>query len=369
MKEIRIEGEINSWTRYDVLWQLRQSKGQPVTIKVDSYGGDIAAAVAISHAIQDHGDVTVIHDSLNASAATWFPFGAKNIKMHEDCMLYVHCSSQEVFLCRQMNAEQLKELEIDIESDIRTRETMDKMIANKYAKRTGGKYTQEQMLALMNDHPWLTAQQCLDYGFVDEIISEPAVEGKKVSNALGKAWKNCAIPVPDGFDVEKNLLQKIAEKLGIDKQEKNVVSVSELPAPPAKEDDTFHNIEMNKNYVSVNALLNVEGIEQSAEGNLTLTAEQLQVIEDRLKNLADMGAKLATANKAQQTAEDSLSAASDSLDALSDDIKAIDGIGNKCAKIKEMFDKIPAVQVPTPANVGDEYEDIRKDPVNFYDNE
>lgn len=215
MKEIRIEGEISSWTRYDVNWQLRQAKGQPVTIKVASYGGDIAAAVAISHAIRDHGDVTVIHDSLNASAATWLPFGAKKIKMHEDCMLYVHCSSQEVFMWSQMNAEQLKELEMDIESDVRTLETMDRMIANKYARRTAGKYTQEQMLRLMNEHPWLTAQQCLEYGFIDEIIEEPAVEGKKLSNTLAKQFKNCAIPLPEGIEVEKSLLQRIAEKLGI----------------------------------------------------------------------------------------------------------------------------------------------------------
>jgi ATP-dependent protease ClpP protease subunit len=369
MKEIRIEGEISSWTRYDVLWQLRQAKGQPVTVKVSSYGGDIAAAVAISHAIQDHGDVTVIHDSLNASAATWLPFGAKKIKMHEDCMLYVHCSSQEVFMWSQMNAEQLKELEMDIESDVRTLETMDKMIANKYAKRTGGKYTQEQMLALMNDHPWLTAQQCLDYGFVDEIISEPAVEGKKVSNALCKAWKNCAIPVPDGIEVEKTLLQKIAEKLGVISSPRGANLAAPDMVPTTIEETTLIS-DMKKDYVSVNALLNVEGIEQSAEGKLELTDEQVQVIEDKLKNLADMEAQLATANEAKTTAEDSLKAASDSLDALSDDIKAIDGIDNKCAKIKEMFDKVPAVQVPTPAGEQtDVYADIRKDPVNFYEQE
>ena len=361
MKEIRIEGEISSWTRYDVTWQLRQAKGQPVTLKVASYGGDIAAAVAISHAIRDHGDVTVIHDSLNASAATWLPFGAKKIKMHEDCMLYVHCSSQEVFMWSQMNAEQLKELELDIESDVRTLESMDKMIANKYAKRTGGKYTPEQMLQLMGEHPWLTAQQCLDYGFVDEIIAEPAVEGKKVSNALGKAWKNCAIPVPEGIEVEKTLLQKIADKLGI-------VSVQAVNS--TSEEETTHISDMKKEYVTVNALLKVEGIEQSADNKLVLTEEQIQTIEDKLKTLDTMAAQLATANNAKITAEDSLKAASDSLDALSDDIKALDGIDQKCAKIKEMFDKVPAVQVPTPAGEEtDAYADIRKDPVNFYDQE
>ena len=210
MKEIRIEGEIGSWTRYDVLSKLRESKDQPVTMKIASYGGDIGAAVAISHAIQDHGNVTVVHDSLNASAATWLPFGAKQIRMHEDCMLYIHCSSMEVFMWQQMNAEQLKELGLDIESDVRSLEAMDRMIANKYAKHSGGKYTQEQMLDLMKQHPWLTAQECLDYGFIDEIIAEPS--GKKVTNSMAKQFRNCAIPMPEGVEVEKTLLQRIAER-------------------------------------------------------------------------------------------------------------------------------------------------------------
>lgn len=361
MKEIRIEGEIDSWTRYDVLYQLRQAKDQPVTIKIASYGGDIGAAVAISHAIRDHGNVTVVHDSLNASAATWLPFGAKNIRMHEDCMLYIHCSSMEVFIWQQKNAEQLKELGLDIESDVRSLEAMDRMIANKYAKHSGGKYTQEQMLDLMQKHPWLTAQECLDYGFIDEIISEPS--GKKVTNSMAKQFRNCAIPMPEGVEVEKTLLQRIAERLGITSQE-----------APTKESFSFSE-DMNKKYVTVNALLKVEGIEQSAEGKIVLTQEQVQVIEDamvekngKIENLGAMETQLATANAEKKTAEDSLKAASDSLDALSDDIKEIEGIDQKVAKIKEMFDKIPAVQAPAPApSVTDQYADIRKDPVNFYE--
>ena len=364
MKEIRIEGEIGSWTRYDVLYQLRQAKGQPVTIKIASYGGDIAAAVAISHAIRDHGDVIVVHDSLNASAATWLPFGAKNIKIYEDCMLYVHCGSQEVFMWSQMNAEQLKELGLEIEGDVRTLETMDKMIANKYAKRSGGKYTQEQMLKLMSAHPWLTAEQCLEYGFVDEII--PEASGKKVTNSLAKQWKNCAIPMPDGIEVEKTLIQKIAEKLGIT-ESKNVAPVV---VAPVEEKTTDIDAKMKKEFVTVNALLKVEGVEQSADGKVVLTDEQVQTIEDKLKELENVKTQLTSANAAKKTAEDSLSAAVASIDALSDDIKAIDGIDNKCAKVKEMFDKVPAVQVPAPSGKEtDQYADIRKDPVNFYNEE
>lgn len=362
MKEIRIEGEIGSWTRYDVLYQLRQAKDQPVTMKIASYGGDIGAAVAISHAIQDHGNVTVVHDSLNASAATWLPFGAKQIRMHEDCMLYIHCSSMEVFMWQQMNAEQLKELGLDIESDVRSLEAMDKMIANKYAKHSGGKYTQQQMLDLMKQHPWLTAQECLDYGFVDEIISEPS--GKKVTNSMAKQFRNCAIPMPEGVEVEKTLLQRIAERLGITQAE-----------APAVNDSFSFSKDMNKKFITVNALLKVEGIEQSADGKVVLTAEQFQVIEDalaesqgKIENLGKVEAALAASKTSQKAAEDSLQAASDTLDTLSDDIKQIEGIDQKVAKIKEMFDKIPAVQTPAPAKPAtDQFADIRKDPVNFYE--
>jgi hypothetical protein len=175
--------------------------------------------------------------------------------------------------------------------------------------------------------------------------------------------------VPDGIEVEKTLLQKIAEKLGVISSPRGANLAAPDMVPTTIEETTLIS-DMKKDYVSVNALLNVEGIEQSAEGKLELTDEQVQVIEDKLKNLADMEAQLATANEAKTTAEDSLKAASDSLDALSDDIKAIDGIDNKCAKIKEMFDKVPAVQVPTPAGEQtDVYADIRKDPVNFYEQE
>ena len=134
---------------------------------------------------------------------------------------------------------------------------------------------------------------------------------------------------------------------------------------------------MNKKFVTVNALLKVEGIEQSADDKLVLTAEQFQVIEDalaaaqnKIKDLEKVQQDLSSAQTAQKTAEDNLKAASDSLDTLSDDVKAVEGIDNKVALIKEMFNNIPAVQTPAPKDgEKDPYADIRKDPVNFYEDD
>ena len=49
---------------------LDKAKGQPVRLKVSSYGGDVAEAVAMSALMAEHGNVTVEFISFNASAAT-----------------------------------------------------------------------------------------------------------------------------------------------------------------------------------------------------------------------------------------------------------------------------------------------------------
>ena len=175
----------------------------------------------------------------------------------------------------------------------------------------------------------------------------------------------------------RKILQAVVREPHYPLQLSKELGISQQAEAPEVKDSFSFSKDMNKKFVTVNALLKVEGIEQSADDKLVLTAEQFQVIEDalaesqgKIENLGKMEAALAASKASQKTAEDNLQAASDTLDTLSDDIKQIEGISNKVAKIKEMFDKIPAVQAPTPAPaVKDEFADIRKDPVNFYDEE
>ena len=76
---------------------LDKAKGQPVRLKVSSYGGDVAEAVAMSALMAEHGNVTVEFISFNASAATVLAFGAKSIEMHEDGMWLAHKCTSSVF--------------------------------------------------------------------------------------------------------------------------------------------------------------------------------------------------------------------------------------------------------------------------------
>lgn len=117
---------------------------------------------------------------------------------------------------------------------------------------------------------------------------------------------------------------------------------------------------MNKKFLNVNTLLNVEGLDES-DSKVVLTTAQLQVIDDKLVEL--QGKVENHGNLEKQF--------TDKLDKFSEEVKSIEGIDNKIAKIKQMFDKIPSPATPsanTPDSHVDEYADIRKDPINnFYD--
>lgn len=352
---LRVNGEISSYQVWRVNQFLGENKGKPVTVRLASPGGDVAAAVQISHAFAEHGDVTLIHDSFNASAATWL-FGAKMIKMYSDCMLYVHCSSKEVFYWQNMNADQLKQMGIANAGDIKHLENIDRIIADKYASR--GKRSADDMLAVMKAHPWLTAKECQDYGLIDEIIQEKAPS--KAANEMISAFRNCAIPMPEdgSLSEERTFLQRLADLLGIHSGQ-TADNAAPEPETPIDSPTPKTSPIMNKKFTTVNTLLKVEGFDEN-DSKVVLTTTQLQTIEDHLAEL--QGKVENNGNLEKQVI--------DQLDKFSDDVKKAEGINDKIAKIKDAFDNIPATVQTSGGNnePKDEFADIRKDPINnFYD--
>ena len=118
---------------------LDKAKGQPVRLKVSSYGGDVAEAVAMSALMAEHGNVTVEFISFNASAATVLAFGAKSIEMHEDGMWLAHKCSLGVDIWGQLNADQLEDTIKELQNKKKSAEAIDLMIAQKYINRSGQK--------------------------------------------------------------------------------------------------------------------------------------------------------------------------------------------------------------------------------------
>jgi len=172
---------------------LDKAKGKPVRLKVTSYGGDVAEAVAISNLIAEHGDVTVEFIGFNASAATWMAFGAKRIEMHADGMWLAHKCSVSVDIYGALNADQLEDKIKELKSSKQSAEAIDLMIAKKYADRSGKPV--KDILSLMNDSKWIAADEVKDWGFIDAII--PGINKRaKMTDDLTNCFTAMGLPLP-----------------------------------------------------------------------------------------------------------------------------------------------------------------------------
>ena len=165
-----------------------EGKGGPVTIKVNSPGGEVFAAAAIRAALQDYpGKVTADIVGLAASAATVVVSGADLVRMRDTAMFMIHDPSTIAWGT-------LEEMRQVVEVLSQVKET----ILNAYQAKTG--LARDQLAQMMSDETWLTAQQAQEYGFVDQVVSE-AKKGK-LPKGVKAAYLNCLEAydrAPDGL--------------------------------------------------------------------------------------------------------------------------------------------------------------------------
>lgn len=272
---IELNGVIDSWgwQTSNIKWQLSQYKGKDVILRVNSMGGDVNQAMAISQKLHDHGNVVVQFVGMNASASTWMAFGAKKVQIAEDSLWLCHKTSTVVGIYKSLNADEIDKKIDELQKCKKTNEALDLIIAKKYADR--GKKSVNEMLDLMSESKWLTASEAKDYGFVDEVIKASG----QINNCHDMIIQNCAdlsLPVPH-----------FADKIDSDDDNKSslidciINKCKELFAPKEEQNINNNNEIMNKSFIAVNALLNVEGVTEN-EQNVQLTTEQMQTVNEAI---------------------------------------------------------------------------------------
>lgn len=340
------------WQRSNIRYFLNKNKGNAVRCKINSWGGSVNEAIAISKLFEDHGNVTVEFIGFCASAVTWMAFGAKAREAHEDTLWLCHKSSIRVDIYAQMNADQLADAIKQLETEKKNQEAVDLIIAKKYADMCASKGKSiADVFNLMKQERWLQVNELMEWGFIDKII--PGIN--QVTNEYREMLiENCAVlkfPVPavpvvepKTDNEEPDLVQRIVD---------GIVAIFK---PKPKDEDTITNLNiqavMNKNFVMVNALLGVEGLTEN-NGKVELTTDQLQIICNALKE--------ADANKK------SVTNATEALDAVSDNIKKITGLDNKIQAVVAVINMVPSgapagQQVPPKSST----EDYNEDPVNNF---
>lgn len=280
-----------------VEYVLKKHENEQVNVLINSTGGDLFTALTISAAFRRHGNVHVHYEAMNASAATIASLGAKRVTIDSHAMYLVHKCSQEFFLWSGLNADQLESL---IENLSKAKDQLDKIdlnIARGYAERC--KKSKDELLELMKKGGWLTAEEALQWGFVDEVTDFPEDVQATLTPEVAADLESAGIPLPDmpvqqQEESEKGLLAKIRAFLN---KHYNY-------EPPNKEENN-----MKKQIFAVLALaLGLATLECEENKSVAMTCDQLKTLDNEMKRL-----------------QDTVKAKEDELKAKNDEIAAIKG--------------------------------------------
>lgn len=165
VRVLRISGTIaeESWFDDDITpaifaAELNAGSG-PVTIWLNSPGGDVVAAAQIYNMLIDYpGEVTVNIDGIAASAASVIAMAASTVAMSPVSMLMIHNPATMAVGDKDELARAMSMLESVKDS-----------IINAYQLKTG--LSRAKLSKLMDAETWMDARAAIDMGFADELLT------------------------------------------------------------------------------------------------------------------------------------------------------------------------------------------------------
>lgn len=176
MKTINVNGDIictdmkwiYDWLEYEsccpadvknVIAELTD-ENEELKVIINSPGGDVQAGqeiYSILKGIKNH--VTVEVQSIAASAASMVAMAGDNVRMSPVSLLMIHNAST----CTSGDYR-------DMQHTADVLQTVNTAIMQAYIAKTGK--TEDELKDMMDRETWLTANQCLENGFADEIIKD-----------------------------------------------------------------------------------------------------------------------------------------------------------------------------------------------------
>ena len=182
--------------------------GKNITLRINSPGGDIFAAQAIYNVLRAYpGKVTAHIDGICASAATVVACGAGKVVMPKNALYMIHNPRACVF--DMLDAEELR----------KTSEALvkvEKTIVNVYKDRVGGKMSVDEIIRSMDEETWMSAEEALENGLIDEIddyaINAQMKSGLVVVNSISMPVKDRDAETTEMND--SDLISKIKALLG-----------------------------------------------------------------------------------------------------------------------------------------------------------
>lgn len=141
----------------NIQFQLEAAAGQDVEVHISSAGGSAFDAIAIYDLLKKYdGNVTTYVDALAASAASIVAMAGKSVVMSKYALLMIH----KPLVGSGGNADELLK-------DVQMLNKVQSRLAQIYIDKTG--LDGVTINSLINSVTWLSADQALDLGFIDQV--------------------------------------------------------------------------------------------------------------------------------------------------------------------------------------------------------
>lgn len=289
--ELYLYGQIveRSWNENDkgakeFADDLLACEGKDITLRINSPGGDIFAAQAIYNVLKAYpGKVTAHIDGICASAATVVACGAGKVVMPKNALYMIHNPMVCVF--DMLDAEALSKM---ADTLAKVKET----VVNVYKDRAEDKMSADEIIRLMNEETWMSAEEALDKGLIDE-IDDYAIDAQMKSGLV--VVNSISMPVKEREAEKIRRVMEARKRKGTNEMNDSDL-ISKLKAllgdkPKAPKEEPKEDIEAaeRQRITALEALAGeevnpyVDAVIASCKGIPGMTAEAAKPIVDAVK--------------------------------------------------------------------------------------
>lgn len=154
------------------------SNAAQINVYINSRGGDVFEGTAIANQLRRHNaHITAYIDGFACSIASVIACACDKVIMYSNTMMMIH----NIACGMWGNSRELRKMADDLD-------VMGESNRQIYLDKSGGKLTEEKLIEMLDSETWLTAKQCLEFGFCDEIDAQEKdmTEAKKALDAENK---------------------------------------------------------------------------------------------------------------------------------------------------------------------------------------
>lgn len=175
--ELLIYGDITSYKwyeddvcAYDLAKELKELDGIDLTVRINSYGGEVAQGLAIYNLLKSYdGNVTTLCDGFACSAASVIFMAGQKRRMPKSSLLMIH----NAWSYASGDANALRKQADDLEKITKPSIEIYKSVSN---------LDEEMIKTMMDEETWITAEEAFEYGFATSIVEDEA--NQSLSNEM-----------------------------------------------------------------------------------------------------------------------------------------------------------------------------------------